>query len=159
MNAVADPEADFNRALGMTIRRLRGRMTQLQLAEAVGLPRTSLVLVEKGEQPVRAYTLVRLAEALGTTVEKLMPLVTPPMPEPHPTAPRPVQEWVTRLSTAPMLNETEGGADAQTQAQSHPSPGSTPSRDARRATPSAAHRADRRRPGHQARAEPTRRRR
>jgi transcriptional regulator with XRE-family HTH domain len=156
---VIDREAEFNRALGMNIRRLRGRMTQLQLAEAVALPRTSLVLVEKGEQPIRAYTLVRFAEALGTTLDGLLPLTTPPAPAPHPTAPRPVREWVTRLSTTPTLTPPEGAADAENEAQPYPRAGRTSSRDAGGKPASPPDRPDRRRPRDQARSQPPRRRR
>jgi DNA-binding XRE family transcriptional regulator len=38
--------------------RLKRGWSQQQLADAVGLPRTSLVLVEKGEQPIKRGEVV-----------------------------------------------------------------------------------------------------
>lgn len=65
-------EQVFNAALGARIRRLRGKKSQQTIADQVGLPRTSLVLVEAGSQRVSAYTLVRLAQVLGVTVPELL---------------------------------------------------------------------------------------
>jgi len=60
-------EREFYRRLGGVVRELRRsrHLTQDQLAERLGLQRTSVTNMEQGAQGVSAYSLVRLAEALG----------------------------------------------------------------------------------------------
>ncbi len=67
-------EKTFYTALGERVRlarRATGR-SQSWVAELVGVPRTSLILMERGEQPISAYTLIRLAAILETPVDTLL---------------------------------------------------------------------------------------
>lgn len=68
-------QGPFYEAFGANISRLRqmANLTQQQLAEKVGLTRTSITNIEKGRQPVQAHVLVALARALRTTVTELLP--------------------------------------------------------------------------------------
>jgi transcriptional regulator with XRE-family HTH domain len=67
----------FYEALGSKIRDARDRlkMTQAQLGFALVPPstRASIANIENGKQRVLAHTLVQLARALETKVEKLIP--------------------------------------------------------------------------------------
>lgn len=71
-----DGKADFDRALGARIRKARERVgvKQEQLAQAVGLSRTSITNIERGRQGVQAYLLARVAEVLGRPAAELLPL-------------------------------------------------------------------------------------
>jgi transcriptional regulator with XRE-family HTH domain len=63
---VAVAEQEFGEALGRRIKKYREvlGLSQKRVADAVGLPRTSLILVESGRQRVSAYTLLRMSEVL-----------------------------------------------------------------------------------------------
>ncbi|MGC0365824.1 putative transcriptional regulator [Rhodococcus sp. 27YEA15] len=54
-------------------RRLAG-LTQVQLATAGRVSRQSIVSIERGDYAPSVYLALRLAAALGTTVETLFPL-------------------------------------------------------------------------------------
>lgn len=67
-------------ALGERIRRAReghpsGRMTQAALADVVGLERTSITNIEKGNQKIPLHMLYRLCDALGIPVAESLPAV------------------------------------------------------------------------------------
>lgn len=67
-------------ALGERIRRAReghpsGRMTQADLADAVGLERTSITNIEKGNQKIPVHMLYRLCEVLRIPVAETLPSV------------------------------------------------------------------------------------
>ena len=49
-------------------------LTQAQLAAAGQVSRQSIVSIERGDYAPSVYLAVRLARALGTTVETLFPL-------------------------------------------------------------------------------------
>ena len=68
-------KVDFHRHLGERIREARDLVgvTQKDLAKIVGLSRTSVTNIERGRQGVQAYLLVRIAETLGCSVQKLIP--------------------------------------------------------------------------------------
>lgn len=68
-----DEEALY-RALGTAVRRLRlaRGLTQDQLAERLELRRTSITNIELGDQGVTAYSLIRLARALGVSPGELL---------------------------------------------------------------------------------------
>jgi transcriptional regulator with XRE-family HTH domain len=51
-------------------------LTQAQLAEQVGLSRSSIANLERGQQSIPAYTLVRLAEVLSVPIVTLADLGT-----------------------------------------------------------------------------------
>jgi transcriptional regulator with XRE-family HTH domain len=67
----------FYEILGSNVQGARGRlkMTQAQLGLALGPPstRASIANIENGKQRVLVHTLVQLARALETKVEKLIP--------------------------------------------------------------------------------------
>jgi DNA-binding XRE family transcriptional regulator len=56
-----------------TCRKQNDNMSQQALAEIVGLTRTSLTNIEKGRQRVQLHTLVKIARALKTDVDSLLP--------------------------------------------------------------------------------------
>jgi transcriptional regulator with XRE-family HTH domain len=65
---------DFMTAFGAAVRRLRElrAMTQAELAERVGLGRTSMTNLERGRQNPPLSLLPELARALGVTVTELI---------------------------------------------------------------------------------------
>lgn len=62
------------RALGNAIRRARTSrgLTQIELAEALGMHRTQLGHVEQGKKDCQLSTLMRLADALGLPLSMLV---------------------------------------------------------------------------------------
>jgi transcriptional regulator with XRE-family HTH domain len=79
---MASTRADFDRALGVRIRAARDQagVKQDQLAQAVGLSRTSITNIERGRQGVQTYLLVRIAEVLGRPAAELLPGLGPGPP-------------------------------------------------------------------------------
>jgi transcriptional regulator with XRE-family HTH domain len=74
-------EASLYKALGERIRilRLPGdgiRMTQAKLAEEVGLERTSITNIEKGNQKVPLHVLYRICEALQVNLADVLPPIS-----------------------------------------------------------------------------------
>jgi DNA-binding XRE family transcriptional regulator len=68
--------------VGQKIRQLReaqtggrARLTQAELAEMVGLERTSITNIEKGNQKVPLHVLYRICEALRAPISDVMPSV------------------------------------------------------------------------------------
>ena len=61
--------------LGQKVRdsRIKRGLSQGELAEKVGLNRTSIVLIERGEQRVPIHRVVMIARALGVSVMVLIP--------------------------------------------------------------------------------------
>jgi len=57
-----------------TFRFMRGEMSQAELASAVGVSRQTIVAVEKGNYNPSVELALRLARALGATVEELFAL-------------------------------------------------------------------------------------
>ena len=53
----------------------RATLTQAQLAEMVGLERTSITNIERGNQKVPLHVLYRIAEALRVPVADVMPAI------------------------------------------------------------------------------------
>lgn len=49
------------------------KLTQADLAEAVGLSRASVANIERGQQRVQLHLVVRLAEVLGVELGELIP--------------------------------------------------------------------------------------
>jgi DNA-binding XRE family transcriptional regulator len=67
-------------ALGEKVRKLReaqlgvrGKLTQSELAEMVGLERTSITNIERGNQKVPLHVLFRICEALKSPVMEALP--------------------------------------------------------------------------------------
>ena len=66
--------------LGKLVRRhrMRLKLTQDQLADRVGLSRTSITNIEKGRQKVLIHHLIHLAESLQVRPEALLPPIGMP---------------------------------------------------------------------------------
>ena len=69
-------------AVGQKIRQLReaqtggrARLTQAELAEMVGLERTSITNIERGNQKVPLHVLYRICEALRAPISDVMPRI------------------------------------------------------------------------------------
>lgn len=67
-------------ALGVRLKGLRealpgkrGRLTQGELAEQVGLERTSITNIESGNQKVPLHVLYRICDRLGVAVAEVLP--------------------------------------------------------------------------------------
>lgn len=65
-------EDRYNAELGGRIRLARGDVSKSRLARALGVPRTSLILMERGEQRVHAYMLIRIAQELSVDPASLL---------------------------------------------------------------------------------------
>ena len=63
--------------------RVRLKLTQDQLADRVGLSRTSITNIEKGRQKVLIHHLILLAESLQVSPEALLPPVGIPQIPPE----------------------------------------------------------------------------
>jgi DNA-binding XRE family transcriptional regulator len=65
--------------LGSKIHTIRKqcKINQDQLAEKVGLTRTSIVNIEKGRQKVLIHTLINIASALNADLKELIPVEPP----------------------------------------------------------------------------------
>lgn len=106
-------EDTFNRGLGQRILAARKRkgMNQRRLAELLDLGRTSVVMIEKGEQRVHAHLLVKLAPALGVRVNDLLG-VREATPSPPATAGLPrskeARAWVMGGLTQPIVITADG---------------------------------------------------
>lgn len=61
------------RLIGERVRSRRGNVTQSELAERVGLGRTSITNLESGAQRMPLHYLWRIADALGCEVSELIP--------------------------------------------------------------------------------------
>lgn len=64
------PSEDLTAGLGAALRELRTRkrITQQQMAEFVGLERTSITNIEMGKQKLAVVTLMKMAGVLGVEV-------------------------------------------------------------------------------------------
>ncbi|WP_128802888.1 MULTISPECIES: helix-turn-helix transcriptional regulator [unclassified Streptomyces] len=75
----------FYRAVGLRVREARtsARMTQAQLAEELGLTRSSVANVEAGRQRTPLHVFAMIAEALDVDPAKLLPqdLTAPEKPD------------------------------------------------------------------------------
>ena len=62
-------------AIGDRIRaaRARSRMTQIELAQRVGLTRSSIANVEAGRQRAMIHALLQIADVLGVSLGELVP--------------------------------------------------------------------------------------
>jgi transcriptional regulator with XRE-family HTH domain len=68
------PSMDVRRIVGKNVRkfRLAKKLTQAQLATRMGVDRTYIVGLEKGERNVTIETLAQAAKALGVKVARLL---------------------------------------------------------------------------------------
>lgn len=95
-------EQAFYKLLGARIRTLRGgRLSQEQLAKAVGLTRTSLVNIESGQQKLLVHNLFRIADALSLKPSAIIAPLEPagdavPVFAISDQVPPDVDQWVKR---------------------------------------------------------------
>jgi len=85
------------RMVGERIRdeRKRQNITQDELANEIGLTRTSITNVEKGRQKLLLHTLVQIAAYLGTSPERLLSKSDPDAPVELPEdLSGPVRNWI-----------------------------------------------------------------
>jgi len=93
--------------MGKLIRteRERAKLTQDELAQRVGLTRTSISNIEGGRQKIQVHTLYAIAEALHVSADTLLPLtdtgeleaIEKRLPKELPPEKR---EWVKRVLTS-----------------------------------------------------------
>ena len=76
---------DLYLELGRRIRQLRERrkLTQLRLAQELGMSRTSVTNVEIGRQRLLIHQFVRLAQILGVPPSELLPPLDQPTENPR----------------------------------------------------------------------------
>src|SRR4051812_16001284 len=74
-------------ALGMKLKRLResergprGKLTQSALANEVGLERTSITNIERGNQKVPLHVLYRICEILQVPIAEILPTLAETQP-------------------------------------------------------------------------------
>jgi transcriptional regulator with XRE-family HTH domain len=87
-------------ALGQNIRteRVRRKLNQSALADLVGMSRTSITNVELGRQSLLVDQLLRIAEALGTDPQMLLPRLEPrPRPNSAPSLTPELSAWLKDL--------------------------------------------------------------
>lgn len=78
----------FNVALGERIRtRRESKMTQAELAERIGLSRTSVTNIERGRQRLLVDQLVEIAKTLSVSPAELLPPPDPIPPKPSASVP------------------------------------------------------------------------
>ena len=73
-HGVAVFQGPFYRVLGERLRdaRCHARVSQLRLALAVGLSRSSIANIESGRQPIYIHSLVSIAGQLGVSLSELL---------------------------------------------------------------------------------------
>lgn len=89
------------KGLGGNIRRERAErgMRQAELADLVGLSRTSITNVELGRQGLAVHQLFEFADALGVDPARLLPdKLAPKEDEPDLVSPE-ITDWVASLKT------------------------------------------------------------
>lgn len=66
---------DFNKHFGAVVRERRDKagLTQQDLADRLGLSRTSVVNIEQGRQGIPLSSLPKFADALGCSASQLLP--------------------------------------------------------------------------------------
>jgi transcriptional regulator with XRE-family HTH domain len=87
---------------GRELRRVRRkrRVTQATLADRIGLGRTSIVNIERGQQRVPLHTFVKLADALQVEPAELLPREPEQISEiaaQVEALPAPERDWVMRV--------------------------------------------------------------
>ena len=63
-------------------RRLELRISQIELGRRSGLTQQAVSYIEQGRGIPRVTTMLRVARALGTTIEELFPMEGAPRPDP-----------------------------------------------------------------------------
>src|SRR5256885_1004744 len=80
---VAANERQIYFAIGRKLRSAResAQLTQDQLAQRVGLTRTSITNIEQGRQKIQLHTLYAIAHALDASMDLLLPTAQPTVTE------------------------------------------------------------------------------
>ena len=100
---MALPQGAFYEALGKKIRQARDErdISQVEMARAVGLSRTSITNIEKGRQPVHVHVLFKIAETLGVGLGALLAVNHPQSDKDKKTNlkkyEQPVRKWVADI--------------------------------------------------------------
>jgi transcriptional regulator with XRE-family HTH domain len=92
-------------ALGKRIRALRrqANLSQEDVAERVGLTRTSITNIERGRQQLQVHTLVAIADTLGVRLDELLAHEEQPAHGNNETDLSPAeQEWINQVVAATM---------------------------------------------------------
>lgn len=94
-------QQSFYKALGARVRQLRGPMSQEQLAQRVGLTRTSIVNIEAGRQKLLVHHLFAIADAVGIRPTKVLSPFEPeelalPSLQMNGRLAEPLQQWLQR---------------------------------------------------------------
>ena len=104
---VVDPAEYYEEVGRLVSKARRGRLTQDELARRVALTRTSITNIEKGRQRVMLHTLAQIADALGTSISKLLPDLHEEAGKKLNQAlkdhPKSTRDWVT--SALPMIKK------------------------------------------------------
>lgn len=106
---VGQDEIRFNEALGARIaaRRRHLKISQAVLADAIGVPRTSMILIERGRQKVTAFMLAGLSTELELDLTELLGIEPNPLPAVPLAldAPDSVRDFVTDVRRAAMAGQ------------------------------------------------------
>ena len=104
-------EGRLYQALGARLRKIRdgapraaGRLTQAELANMVGLERTSITNIEKGNQKVPLHVLYKICDALGVSVDQVLP----PVNDVRPVASAPVRSLEVFGNSVPLPPKAAG---------------------------------------------------
>ncbi len=107
-------EASLYLAFGARLRQARRLfgLTQEQLGQRVGLTRTSITNIERGEQRPPLHVIYQLAAAIAVEPHDLFPNPTelPPAPEPLEGLSPDEVEWIREFVTDARAHEEEDNA-------------------------------------------------
>lgn len=102
---MAIPQGPYYKAVGAKIRTARraANVTQFQLANAIGMTRTSITNMERGRQPIYLHTVSKIADTLRVSVSDLLP--EPATLDTNLAAklegiPSPQKDWIARVIAA-----------------------------------------------------------
>ncbi len=109
-----ETERRFYRLIGKQVRTRRGgRFTQQKLAELVGVSRTSITNLERGDQNVPVHILLRIADHLHCEIGDLLPRWKDLRPDEHIDVDviRPPFEKITARTEEVIRKYTTRGGD------------------------------------------------
>lgn len=108
--AVAVLQDSFYRLLGRRLSEARraANVSQIRLADSVGISRSSLANIEAGRQPIYLHVLVGVAEQLGKSLMELVPGVQSIDPRTEKNFKKLVaskQHWIIKVLQSPAQHE------------------------------------------------------
>ena len=74
-------------------KRRRAKLTQHDLAQALGLSRASVANIERGKQPIQLHSIFKIASVLHVDVRELIPTLE------HEVGSMQIREWLDRIQT------------------------------------------------------------